>query len=779
MKLNIKKLTLQNFKAFHFFEFKLNSNNLTVLDGPNGFGKTSFFDAVELLLTGNIARYASLEADTVDGRSTVRGSPLTYDLSSLGTDVSITAEIETNDGVFHIRRSAIKADLDQGRGLGLNLFKLYTSSDNGEWQEVKNEIQTLEKILGVGYRQNFKLFHYVEQENNTAVLKSKGATKQKKIDHLFDVGDYREKINKISGIKSTIGKLKTAAKKEDLARQKRELDQLRQSVSTDTVNAEDVTFERLVTITQQPWDLELIGVNSSIIFSWLGADGILSKLKKFRHGAANFFSSKHNASIDKNLKPKPQVIENLLRFGGHLEGVAEFRREVMRYDFSVLLSSKLEGGFPQSLNVDFKLDSNVFDSFDFGLDYKEFSSAAASVRSIVESSGLVELAYNELLSSRDTFITKFSSTHLNHDGSDCPACGHEWGSRENLLRQLDLHRASLETLVEANSKNLKNSIDGFKQKIAIPILKVLREYIATQHHSIDYKRKLIDLSEEQISYLQRLKQSYVSYGVDLGTFYCEGFSLDEMLKTNELDNRVSLLYQEVNYAVIDEYFQELFEQVFLSDEKSVMLIESSAIDRKESYVRLAYIRSTYTDIKHKEESLLKADETYRKAIYLSKALDKLIEIYTENLSSYVASVAKGIEVLFHIYSGRLLQNFQNGLGIFIETDGKSLSFRERPNKLHDAIFSMSSGQLSSLVLSFTLALNKRYAKNSVMLIDDPAQSLDDINVAGFIDLLRNEFSDRQIILSTHEDEISSFMQYKFKKHNLEAESIDFKRTLHI
>ena len=92
---------------------------------------------------------------------------------------------------------------------------------------------------------------------------------------------------------------------------------------------------------------------------------------------------------------------------------------------------------------------------------------------------------------------------------------------------------------------------------------------------------------------------------------------------------------------------------------------------------------------------------------------------------------------------------------------------------------MSSGQLSSLVLSFTLALNKRYAKNSIMLIDDPVQSLDDINVAGFIDLLRNEFSDRQIILSTHEDEISSYMQYKFKKYTLDSESIDFKRALYI
>ncbi|QFT24156.1 recombination protein F [Pseudomonas sp. THAF187a] len=779
MKSNIKKLTLENFKAFHFYEFKINSNNLTVLDGPNGFGKTSFFDAVELLLTGNITRYASLEADTVDGRSTVKGSPLTYDLSLPGTEVSISAEVETGNGIFHLRRSAIKADLDEGKGLGLNLFKLYISSNNGEWQEVANEAQILEKILGPGYKQNYRLFHYVEQENNTAALKSKGSTKQKKIDHLFDVGDYREKCNKIAAIKNAISKLKTAAKKEALELHKNELSELRQSVSNNTLNAEDIVYERLISATLQPWDLETIDTKPSIISSWLEADGVLNKLKKFRQNAVIFFNSKHNNSIDKSLRPKLQAIESLLRFGGQLDGIADSRKEVMRYDFAKSLTSKLENSLHQPLNLNFEINSDIFNEFNFGLDYKEFISAAASVRSIAESADLVELAYNELLSSRDTFITKFSNTHLKHNSSDCPACGYEWGTRENLLRQLDLHRISLEALVESNGKNLKNSVDEFKTKIASPILKILEHYIATHYHTIEYKRKLIALSEEQISYLQRLKYSYTSYRIDLSRFYCKDFSLEETLKIKELEDEVRLLYREVNYDSIEEYFQEFFEQIFLSDEKSVMQLDIEAINRKHSYLKLAYIRGTHIEIASKEAEVLKLDETYRKAVYLSKALEKLVEIYTDNLSSYISSVAKGIEVLFHVYSGRLLQNFQNGLGIFIETDGKSLSFREHPNKLHDAIFSMSSGQLSSLVLSFTLALNKRYAKNSILLIDDPAQSLDDINVAGFIDLLRNEFSERQIILSTHEDEISSYMKYKFKKHNLEAESIDFKRTLHV
>ena len=62
-----------------------------------------------------------------------------------------------------------------------------------------------------------------------------------------------------------------------------------------------------------------------------------------------------------------------------------------------------------------------------------------------------------------------------------------------------------------------------------------------------------------------------------------------------------------------------------------------------------------------------------------------------------------------------------------------------------------------------------------MLIDDPVQTMDDINTAGFVELLRNDFSDRQIILSTHEQMLSNYVRYKFKKFNIDASSRDLSK----
>ena len=61
-----------------------------------------------------------------------------------------------------------------------------------------------------------------------------------------------------------------------------------------------------------------------------------------------------------------------------------------------------------------------------------------------------------------------------------------------------------------------------------------------------------------------------------------------------------------------------------------------------------------------------------------------------------------------------------------------------------------------------------------MLIDDPIQCMDDINMISFVELLRREFSGSQIIMSTHEEDFSNFVRYKFKKYGLDAQAITLK-----
>lgn len=54
MKYYLEKLVMHNFKLFAHAVIDMESKNLIMLDGPNGYGKTSIFDALEYLFTGNV-----------------------------------------------------------------------------------------------------------------------------------------------------------------------------------------------------------------------------------------------------------------------------------------------------------------------------------------------------------------------------------------------------------------------------------------------------------------------------------------------------------------------------------------------------------------------------------------------------------------------------------------------------------------------------------------------------------------------------------------------------
>lgn len=55
----ISRIFLKNFKSIDKAKVELEGVNLNVLDGPNGFGKTTIYDAIQLLMTGSVRRIES------------------------------------------------------------------------------------------------------------------------------------------------------------------------------------------------------------------------------------------------------------------------------------------------------------------------------------------------------------------------------------------------------------------------------------------------------------------------------------------------------------------------------------------------------------------------------------------------------------------------------------------------------------------------------------------------------------------------------------------------
>ena len=77
---------------------------------------------------------------------------------------------------------------------------------------------------------------------------------------------------------------------------------------------------------------------------------------------------------------------------------------------------------------------------------------------------------------------------------------------------------------------------------------------------------------------------------------------------------------------------------------------------------------------------------------------------------------------------------------------------------------LSSSQMNVLAVSVFLALNLGISSLplSVAILDDPLQSLDDLNLLGLIDLLKRMREQRQLMVSTHDSRFASLLERKLR-----------------
>ena len=85
----------------------------------------------------------------------------------------------------------------------------------------------------------------------------------------------------------------------------------------------------------------------------------------------------------------------------------------------------------------------------------------------------------------------------------------------------------------------------------------------------------------------------------------------------------------------------------------------------------------------------------------------------------------------------------------------------------DPLLVFSSSQANVVALSAFLALGWASGEDSMpfLLLDDPLQSLDDVNALGFADLCRHMRARRQLIVSTHDERLAGLLTRKLAPRN--------------
>lgn len=86
---------------------------------------------------------------------------------------------------------------------------------------------------------------------------------------------------------------------------------------------------------------------------------------------------------------------------------------------------------------------------------------------------------------------------------------------------------------------------------------------------------------------------------------------------------------------------------------------------------------------------------------------------------------------------------------------------------------LSSSQVNALAVCVFLALNIGVPKPplSVAILDDPLQSLDDVNLLGLVDLLRRAKARRQLFVSTHDARFGGLLSRKLRPSDAKGRTI--------
>lgn len=136
----------------------LGKSSLLTLDGPNGYGKTSIFDAIELLLTGQINRIQNLFKTLLTKNKRDYADNLFWNSRSGENDLCIKIEF-TNDGrnlvlARHCQAAIFKKPVNN-RADKYENFKLYElpEFESSDFSKVNlRDNNFLDEIFGKNFR---------------------------------------------------------------------------------------------------------------------------------------------------------------------------------------------------------------------------------------------------------------------------------------------------------------------------------------------------------------------------------------------------------------------------------------------------------------------------------------------------------------------------------------------------------------------------------------------------------------------------------------------------
>lgn len=765
MNWKISKIEVKSFKAFRTIKLNLESCSLLTLDGPNGYGKTSIFDAIELVLTGKISRIERLFAKVMTASKVNYLDNLYWNARSAGADLSIKIQFFNGNENLILARHASAADLvkkETNRADNFSAFSLYQledfESDHFPEEAMRNEELISEKF-GANFQDNYCFLNYLEQGQNEYLFSTRINHRKDQLENLINTAAIKQEIEKCKKIERRLtSQLSNNQRAQEQKRLKEEIGALQSQFSTD---AGSITYTKISTADAQPaWDKE-------ILFHTYSRESHDTYLEHARNIQSLLPLKKaiktrlNNERLESYIARNHDVISALAEIGKNIDRLPALAQTKLSIDKLQAEKNLLQNSATTIRYVDIERLS-VWKP----LEHPNMESDIKTRDHLAQVSNVNTKVAAEISSLKNGLIDKHFK--LSPDDPHCPLCGEDWEEHSKLIAAIEKRSNEISNELGASGQKLLEITNSIASSLTRLIAQVTLEIEGLQRtYDGNLFSKLIK-HQEKTAKIRILEERLTALGIEYPDTYANNAEEHQRRVSNLTDCMLSK--KEPEHAELPQYWKSTLTSTFKNLD-DFYIAEPTDIETKINYINFKASESKNTALSDAIKSLRKIEKENIAATNAKEKIASLRTALTLTERAYSEQTISEIELIFHIYSGRLIQNYQRGLGLFIESrDGQQLRFVTAEHSEHDAILSMSTGQISALSLAFFLALNRVYSSVPIILIDDPSQSLDEVNIASLTDLLRCELKDRQLLVSSHEEEISSYMRYRFQKSGLTAKS---------
>lgn len=353
------------------------------------------------------------------------------------------------------------------------------------------------------------------------------------------------------------------------------------------------------------------------------------------------------------------------------------------------------------------------------------------------------------------------------------------------------HQLTLQHKIES----LKLSLNQFEKECSLLGLKIednIREKLGIKNHELlkelnelELKRFLELEAEEYLSG----KQEFNKY--DISQIDDHEQTLQQIISTQETEinrvNRLTKSSETINVDIktaelnkvktnVEEEMQRLEKRLKkISDIEATNINLQSMIELNTEKMRLINLKNDLDTMNNQIFILENMEKEMNKDYaYLLDLMNNSTEALSNLNEKVFSKLKETIQTIFEQINSHpiftkldlTMDTYRNNNCLTINVSKEKGMGEIKAN----APFVFSSAQVNSIALSIFLAMSLKQKWSPLQLIgmDDPIQSMDEVNVISFIDLLRL-FVDKhkkQIIISTHDQSFYKLILKKFRYYNL-------------